>query len=254
MDVAPTEILNAHFPPDLPADKIRTYMGHEWLPPVFFDMSSPQHPHLALATLMNSLQGPNRFRQIPSGTWRGGPNGARWIVAVVARIHMTFTMIQLNNDVPEQIEKVLDMSDFRRSQTLFQSLVAWLNKSFKDTCDTLRTTYEQRVTAWKAEMTKACLSHQAADKLPREAGCRATRYGNQRELTNGLPQRQEELEECFVKISETNPELTLAEEQDHVSMLRRLSTRQPADEESEAEFSDKDSSVEDISLPDVGSD
>jgi hypothetical protein len=131
--------------------------------------------------------------------------------AVVACIHTTFTMIQLNNDVPEQIEKVLDMSDFCCSQTLFQSLVAWLNESFKDTGDTLIATYEQRVTAWKAKVTKACLSHQAADKLPREAGHRATCYGNQRELTNGLPQHQEELEECFVKILETNPELTLTE-------------------------------------------
>jgi hypothetical protein len=173
---------------------------------------------------------------------------------VVARIHTTFTMIQLNNDVPERIEQVIDASDFRRSQTLFQSLVSWLIESFKESCDILRATYEQRVTAWKAEVTKAYLSHQAADELPREAGGRVTRYGNQRELTNGLPLRREELEECFLKISETNPELTLAEEQDHVSLLRRLSTRRHEVEEPEAEFSNTDSSVEDIPLSDVGSD
>jgi hypothetical protein len=163
-------------------------------------------------------------------------------------------MIQLNNDVPEQIEHVLDASDFRRTQTLFGSLVAWLNKSFKETCDILRATYEQRVTAWKAEVTKSYLSHQAADKLPCEAGRRVTHYGNQRELMNGIPHCRDELEECFLKISETNPELTLAEEQDHVSMLQHLSTRRQSDEESEAKFSDMDSSIEDIPLSDIGSD
>jgi hypothetical protein len=86
MDVALTEILNAHFLPDLPAGKIQTYMGHKWLPPAFFNALSPQHPQLALATLSNWLQGPNHFQHIPSGTWLGGPNGARWIVGC-GRLH-----------------------------------------------------------------------------------------------------------------------------------------------------------------------
>jgi hypothetical protein len=106
---------------------------------------------------------------------------------VVAHIHMMFTMIQLNNDVPEQIEHVLDTLDFCRTQTLFGSLVVWLNESFKETCDILRVTYEQWVTAWKAKVSKSYLSHQAADKLPHEAGHRVTHYGNQRELMNGVP-------------------------------------------------------------------
>jgi hypothetical protein len=119
INVAPTEILNAHFPPDLPSDKIQTYTGHKWLPPACFDMLSPQHPHLALTVLMNWLQGPNCFQHIPSGTWQGGPNGAWWIVTVVAHIHKTFTMIQLNNNIPEKIEQVIDVLDFCCSQTLF---------------------------------------------------------------------------------------------------------------------------------------
>jgi hypothetical protein len=90
--------------------------------------------------------------------------------------------------------------------------VTWIIKSFKESCHILRATYEQQVTAWKAKVTKAYLSHQAADELPCEAGHRVTCYGNQRELTNGLPLCWEELEECFMKISETNPELTLAED------------------------------------------
>jgi hypothetical protein len=167
---------------------------------------------------------------------------------------MTFTMIQLNNNIPKRIEQVIDMSDFHHSQTLFQSLVSWLIESFKESCDILRATYEQWVTAWKAKVTKAYLSHQAADKLPCEAGGRVTRYGNQRELTNGLPLCQEELEECFLKISETNPKLTLAEEQDHISLLCCLSTHWHEVEEPEAEFSNMDSSIEDIPLLDVGSD
>jgi hypothetical protein len=146
------------------------------------------------------------------------------------------------------------VSDFRHSQTLFQSLVSWLIKSFKESFDILRATYEQWVTAWKVKVTKAYLSHQAADELPHEAGGRVTHYGNQRELTNGLSLRREELEECFLKISEMNPELTLAEEQDHGSLLCCLSMCQHEVEEPEAEFSNMDSSVEDISLLVVGSD
>jgi hypothetical protein len=250
IDVAPTDILNAHFPPDLPNDNIRAYAGHQWLPPAFFDKEDPQHPHLALTTLMNWIQGPNRFRHVPSGTWRGGPNGARWIVAVVARILTTFTMIALESDVPEAIMKIVDVSTFRR---LLKSFCQWLIISFQQTCKTLKATYQDRLTAWKTAVVLAYLNRQAAKDLPREIVGRQSRYGSGRALTNGVPVDPLELEQCFKHITETNPELTLGAEHDHVSLLQRLSRRDDGDE-SEAEFSNASSSGEEIALSDIGSD
>jgi hypothetical protein len=253
LDVAPTDVLNAHFPPDLPSDAIRSYAGHQWLPPAFFDEEDPQHPHLALTTLMNWIQGPNRFKHVPSGTWRGGPNGARWIVAVVARIVTTFTMITLESDVPEVIMKIIDASSFRRLQILLKSFCQWLIKSFRETCKTLQATQRERLMAWKTAVVSAYLNCQATEDLPREIVGRQSRYGSSRALTNGVPVDPRELEQCFKHITETNPELTLGAEHDHVSLLQQLSRRDDGDE-SEAEFSDASSSGEEIALSDVGSD
>jgi hypothetical protein len=253
LDVALTNVLNAHFPPDLPSHAIHSYAGHQWLPPAFFDEEDPQHPHLALTMLMNWIQGPNRFKHVPSGTWQGGPNGARWIVAVVARIVTTFTMIALESDIPEAIMKIIDTSSFQHLQVLLKSFCQWLIRSFRETCKTLKATQQERLTSWKTAVVLAYLNQQATEDLPREIVRRQSQYGSGQALTNGVPVDPQELEQCFKHITETNPELTLGAKHDHVSLLQQLSHRVDGDE-SEAEFSDASSSGEEITLLDIGSD
>jgi hypothetical protein len=204
---------------------------------------------------MSWVQGPNRFRHEVSGTWRGRPKGVQWVVAMVSRIVTTFTMIELDCEVPERTRKVLNMSIFRRLQDLLKSFVAWLIDSFRQTCRILKLTHDERVAGWKTVVVSAYLACQTAQDLPPEVGGNGS-HGRMlsRESTHGVPEQAQELVECFRLLTETDLELTLGDEPPHHSLIMQLSRRRHVDNEAEAKFSGAESSDKEIALSNMGSD
>jgi hypothetical protein len=239
---ASNDKLNAHFPPLLPDSKIINFTTNEWLDVGFFDEAHPSYPSLALSTLFNFLQNPNRFIHAPTNTWRGGPSGVRWIVAVISRIATSLTLIDNGISIPLEIQRVFDASIHQRTWTLLGHMADWLITSLQLSIKTLSQSYSARSKAWKAAVISAHLTGQVEQQEP------GTHTSVQ--ATHGVPTDQLQLHQFFQALTQTDPEMTLGEEP---TLLARATANRPARQTRFASDDDASSEGEEIVIPDFSS-
>lgn len=233
------ESLNAHLPKHLPDNLLQDFATNEWVSADFFDESSLRWPELALATLYTWVQSPsNPFRHTSSGTWRGGPNGVRWIVALIARLVTTFSLIDHGDEIPALIQSAVKPQEHKKNWTQLSRLTQMLIESLKRSNEQLAKTFHSRAQEWKAHVIKNYLTRQLPD---------AGTIGLVVPVTNGVPIDPLELQRTYEALTETDPNMTLGED---VSLQRMSVPHKPrrrpkySSSESSAELSESDASTE----------
>ncbi|KAG9080506.1 hypothetical protein FS749_007992 [Ceratobasidium sp. UAMH 11750] len=206
VDPSPTHTSNAHFPTDISDDRIWSFIGANLLPTSFFVLEHPEHDSLALSTLSNWLKAPNRFRHPQSNTWRGGPKGARWIVIAAARIVTTMIVLQSPGKAAMELESAIDAPLLTRQGRQLETFLQWVVSSFTDSVSTLRASIADRRNAWKLAVTTAHLKNQVSTR-PETATFTCA-------VTNGVPLDTAELSACYRRISSSDPDVTLGENND----------------------------------------
>lgn len=123
--------------------------SNKWAPAAFFDEQHEDHASYALATLVHWIKHSTKFRHIPSGTWRGGPVGVRWVLAVITYIVGSLTFLDHGIDVPGDIQKLRNDDFQKRAWGQVTTLTEWLGRALQLSIDTLTQTFPQRSTAWQ---------------------------------------------------------------------------------------------------------
>lgn len=183
-----TNFLNIHFPDALSEQDFEMTITDRWAHPAFFDETHESHDRHALTTLGSWIKQSTRFRHVPTGTWRGGPRGVRWPLAVLAGLVTNLTAIEMNIRVPEAIKKVEDPMFQKRAWNQIAQLVEWMIRSVDQSIDILSKTYDQRATAWKEGVLAEYQKGQGYAALLHSA-----RSTPAVEVTSGLPSDPAEL-------------------------------------------------------------
>lgn len=148
----------------------------------FFDEQHDDHDSFAVTTFVHWIKHSTKFRHIPSGTWRGGPLGVRWVLAVLAYIVGSLTFLDFGIEVPEEIQ-LLRSEDFqKRAWNQIKNLADWLARALQISIDILTQTFPQRSAAWKEAILTAHQRFSTAGSYSHSA-----RSTPSAENTNGMP-------------------------------------------------------------------
>ncbi|KAF8595325.1 hypothetical protein BDV93DRAFT_515073 [Ceratobasidium sp. AG-I] len=184
----PVDTINAHFPANFSDTVFENTVANRWAHAAFFDEDHEEHDAYALATLTHWIKHSTKFRHIPSGTWLGGPDGLRWVLAVLACLVTSLSCVDRRIQVPVDIQAVHSESFQTRAWNQITALTNWLDRSIQNSVDTLTQTLPQRQDAWK----EAVLSeYQHRSNNPHYSG---SGHSNPKgRSTNGVPSSFDEL-------------------------------------------------------------
>lgn len=203
-------------------------------------------PELALPMLYTWIQSPsNSFRHASSQTWRGGPNGVRWIVALIARLVTTFSLIDHGDDVPAAIRAVVKPDDHKKNWKQLARISQMLLRSLKQSNERLASTFDAHASEWKSTVIKAHLTGQ----LPG-----GDTSGRVVQVTNGVPTDPEELQRIYERLMHTDSDLTLGKDsiQQYLPTHRRRGRgRKDSSSEGSAKLTDSNNSSDgkEIDIP-----
>ncbi|EUC56772.1 hypothetical protein RSOL_196110, partial [Rhizoctonia solani AG-3 Rhs1AP] len=199
----------------------------------------PDHPDYSIPSVIRWAKTNTRLRHEQSGTWRGGPDGVRAMVAVYIHIANAFSMYaHCSHKLPTSLVKAFDCCNFDRLQTQLVAFGAWILQSLQDTITKLKITYAARAQAWKHAVVGQYLErttrHTADESLRRD--------------TNSIPRSMNTLARCYEELQETSPDITLGQNNMEFRPVRR--PRRTRVKTIEEELSDRDStSAEEIIFP-----
>ena len=239
-DLSNLEPLTAYLGTEPTDETLSTLLLTQALPVATLLADSPNHPEYSVPTFIHWAKVNTRLRHKPSGTWRGGPDGVRGVVAVYIHIANAFSMYELcPGKIPTSLVRAFDCCDFDRLQAQLVAFGGWLFQSLQETITKLKTTFSARSQVWKQAVVGQYLVRSSKDTGD-ESLCRDT---------NGLPRNLNALTRCYDELQDSSPDLTLGEDNTEYRPVRRhLRARA---KEIEEELSDRDStSAEEIDLPD----
>lgn len=183
-----TDILNVHFPESLTDQDFELTIADRWAHPAFFNETHESHNSYALTTLGYWIMHSTRFRHVPTGTWRGGPRGVRWPLAVLAGLVTNLIAIEMEIQVPDAIKLAADEIFQKRAWTQIAQLVQWMIRSVDQSIEILSKTYDQRAAAWQENVLAEYQRGLGYAEL-----LHSTRSTPAMEATSGLPSDPAEL-------------------------------------------------------------
>lgn len=198
-----------------------------------------------------------RFLHLPTGTWRGGPTGVRWNVAIVCNLVTSMTLIDLKHQVPTEIQRLYTKEKHEGLWQQVTVLASWLSRSLQKSIEVLSGTFENRSDAWK----QAVLSqHQRIRQSP------AARSGSSTpgpDPTFGLPTNPTELHAYAEKLLQSGEAVPVATASSSLSpapadtgSLPGSSTRQQVPQlrpRVQTQSAEPDGSRENFNLSDISS-
>ncbi|KAG8702894.1 hypothetical protein FRC11_011135, partial [Ceratobasidium sp. 423] len=206
----------------------------------------PLHAELSLSSFIHYAKTNVRFRHARSQTWRAGPYGIRWLLAIYIHLACAFSMFEIARDeLSTDIVLAFEACSFKRLKSSLVRFGDWLKDSINESIATLKRTFKERGEAWRRAVVSTYLSH-PDDNIGNESV---------RLDTHGIPRSKATLRACYECLQEQDPDITFGHDQDRLEFVhqRRLSRRRINWED--AELSDRESdSGEEIDIPDFGSD
>ncbi|KAG8683465.1 hypothetical protein FRC11_013536, partial [Ceratobasidium sp. 423] len=242
-DASVDEPLNGYISEDTSDKSIEHLLLQEELRPAALLEDDPLHTELSLMSFICYAKTTVRLRHPLSQTWRAGPYGVRWLVAIYIFFGCAFSLFELCRDeLSTDTILALESCNFRRLKAALISFGDWLLKSLQDSITVLKQTFEERAQAWRTATVSAHLAH-PDDNIGNESV---------RLDTHGIPRSRATLRACYNALQNQDPDLTFGLD-DLQFNQERTYIRQKADWENE-ELSDRDStSGEEIQIPDFES-
>ncbi|EUC58207.1 hypothetical protein RSOL_238670 [Rhizoctonia solani AG-3 Rhs1AP] len=238
-DLSNREPLIAYLGSKLSDETLSELLLTQTLNPAALLADDPQHPDYSVPSYIRWVKLNTRLRHELSGTWRGGPDGARGIVAVYIHIANAFSMYQHCSDkMPSSLVKAFDKCDFERLHAQLVAFGNWLLASLQDTISKLKVTFSARAQAWKQAVVGQYLTRSMAH----------TGHSSLSRDTHGLPHSTNKLSQSYKALQASNPDITMGlDNQEFQKVKKRIRARAS---EIEEELSDRDStSAEEIVLP-----
>ncbi|KAF8600743.1 hypothetical protein BDV93DRAFT_510606 [Ceratobasidium sp. AG-I] len=222
--------LNAHFPNQLDDSSFQSLMSNTWAPVTFFDANDKDYNSYALSTLAHWIKTSTRFRHVPTGTWRGGPQGVQWNLAALACIVLSLTAVDYCVEVPPKIQRVSSPEIQERLWQQAGLVAQWLSRSLQQSIETLAKTFDQRARAWQAGVL-AEYYNQQSNPL-RFASARSTPVADS---TSGLPTETAEIHayaqkliQAGVSVPETDVAVPIGSTEPTIELpLPQLTKRRP---------------------------
>ncbi|KAG8710001.1 hypothetical protein FRC11_004960 [Ceratobasidium sp. 423] len=240
-----TEPMPAYIDPEMSESCIKQLIFGQALRPAALLEDDPEHPDYALSTFLRWARTTQRFMHLPSGTWRGGPNGVRWILAIYLHFATTF---KIYKDYPAKLPtdrlKALDACNFQRLRSSLLAFGDWFIESLKTTIKKLKVSFRARAQAWKEAVVSARLAD-PDDNIGHESVLHDT---------HGIPRSRETLWTCYEQLQQDDPDITLGKDNIEFSHAERRANRRAQalldGSDDEEELSNRDSlSAEMIEFP-----
>ncbi|KAG8725938.1 hypothetical protein FRC11_001128, partial [Ceratobasidium sp. 423] len=202
-DPACNEAYLAYIDPSMSdANLHRLLLGAPLRPAALLEDAS-DHAEFALPTFVRWVRTNERFRHRLSKTWRGGPDGVRWIVGTFVHFAAMFSVYEKwPRDLPNDRLDAFHACNFDRLQAALISLGSWLIESLKDSISILKKTFIERAQGWQDAVVTAHLADPDAS------------IGNSSVAlnTHGVPRSRHTLKECYEHLQSQDPDLTLGED------------------------------------------
>ncbi|KDN41895.1 hypothetical protein RSAG8_07112, partial [Rhizoctonia solani AG-8 WAC10335] len=237
-DMLTHETSNAYMPEEMSDARLRALLVSRILPPKALQEEDPEYPLYALPTFIHFVKTSTRLRHRASGTWRGGPFGVRWIIAVYVHFASAFTIYELDaSRIPSRLADAFDSINFRSMKSMLIKLGSWILEELQRTIAALKGTFQERASAWRTAVVRAYLAF-GEDYMGNESVAIQT---------HGIPRRRTELRDCYTQLQNEDPELTMGPDDLQFQPAKRAIRRRALVEE---EMSDRDSnSGEEIEFP-----
>jgi hypothetical protein len=182
------------------------------LPAAALAEDAEEYPNYALPTFIHWVKTNQRFRHQASGTWRGGPDGVRWVIGVYIHFAAAFSMYTKRcNELPTDQLEAFDSCNFSRLQTALVDLGIWLIESLRETTSVLKQSFRERAQGWRGAVVSAHLADPEAS-----IGNRSVSMN-----THGVPRSRSTIQECYKLIQQDDPEATLGHDSQMLQHLRR---------------------------------
>ncbi|KAG8730760.1 hypothetical protein FRC10_002370 [Ceratobasidium sp. 414] len=203
---------NAHVPPDLWNGSLDDLFDRVWPNTLLFNIRDDSHPEYAMITLVHWIKTNMRMHHLKSGTWLGGPAGARWIVALLFHLVRALTHLDKKRAVPPEIARYYSAEAHEQHWHMVNVTIKWLRAEMESTCDRLRETYCDRAEAWKEQVKCVYL---AEHPFPHGAVVRGVPLA--RAETYAVPVDDAALHSCYQHVLQVAP--ALAPQEHHASIL-----------------------------------
>ncbi|KAG8682362.1 hypothetical protein FRC11_014986 [Ceratobasidium sp. 423] len=141
-DTACTEPLHAFIKKSMSEDAFLALLVRAPLRSAALLEDDPSYPDYALPTSICWVKTCQRMHHQPSNTWRAGPDGFRWIIAIYIHFASAFSVYK---NFPTQLPT--------------DSFGSWLEDSIKETISILKRTFRERAGAWQEAVVAAYLAH-----------------------------------------------------------------------------------------------
>ncbi|CEL53432.1 glycoside hydrolase 15-related protein [Rhizoctonia solani AG-1 IB] len=217
-DSACTEPLINYISPEMTEEYLlRTFLGKTPLKSAALAEDDPNHADYALPTFIYWAKSTQRFRHTQSQTWRGGPFGVRWIVALYLHFAASFSVYELQpRNLPTDCLEAFDNCHFSRLKDALVNFGGWLIESLKESISILKETFAERATCWGEAIVASHLAE------PNES------IGNTSATTDthGVPRSRSILKDCYERLKIANPDVTMGQDDELSYRLRRHVSKQ----------------------------
>ncbi|KDN40413.1 hypothetical protein RSAG8_08176, partial [Rhizoctonia solani AG-8 WAC10335] len=244
VDVHLNEPLNIYIPATMDDTSLRRFLLNEQLRPAALFEDDPDHAACSLTSLIQYSRTNIRFRHAPSKTWRGGPFGICWLVAIYIHFACSFSLFERCRDqISTELVLAFEACNFRRLKASLVSFGDWLVKSLRESIVILKLTYVERIKAWRSAVVSAYLAS-PDETLSQESVLLDT---------HGIPHDRSVLCACYHNLQAADPDVTMGF--DNVEFCHEDRAIQRKVNWELDEMSDRDSqSGEEIEIPVFDSD
>ncbi|KAG8682900.1 hypothetical protein FRC08_014656 [Ceratobasidium sp. 394] len=191
---------NAHAPPDLWHANLSDIFDKVWPNSSLFNPRHDSHPQYAMTTLIHWIKTNLQMRHSKSGTWLGGPAGARWNIVLLFHMVRAFTHLDKKRAVPSEIARCFSAEAHEQHWHMANATIGWLRGELESTRDKLRETCNDRANAWSAQVKTVYLAQHSFARGAVVSGVPLIRAE-----TYAVPVDDAALHSCYEHIIQTAP-------------------------------------------------
>ncbi|KAG8715484.1 hypothetical protein FRC08_010535 [Ceratobasidium sp. 394] len=200
---------NAHAPLDLWSARLEDLFDRIWPNSLLFNVQHDLHPQYAMVTLIHWIKTNVQMRHLQSGSWLGGPAGARWMVALLFHLVRALTHLDKKRSVPAEIARCFAAEAHEQHWRMLIATINWLRGDLELTCKRLRETYRDRAEAWNEQVK--CVYLAAHSFSQGTVLCGAPLVCAE---TYAVPLDDAALHSCYQHVLQIGPALASGENQD----------------------------------------
>ncbi|KAG8716635.1 hypothetical protein FRC09_015468 [Ceratobasidium sp. 395] len=167
------------------------------LPSQVFDSTHPDHDF--------------PFRHAPSSTWRGGLQGSRWILFVIARFWITLSVVRDPSSAPSALMRSIEAPSLLRMEQQLCHFSNWYIVSLREATRVLMSTHKQQSKAFDQEVVTRHLKAQITTSPHFQPSCAPS--------THGVPEDPSVLASMYHRLSKSHPDETLGAANDPEEQL-----------------------------------